>query len=101
MRQRLPGRAPLPQPQLAHAHPLAGPPAFKRYEDGLLGVFALGEFGPDGDLGEPGEPHPAIAATVTKTTHPQSRPRAASKDTEVNRRWGARNTLAVDCGTEA
>lgn len=36
MRQRLPGRAPLPQPQLAHAHPLAGPPAFKRYEDGLL-----------------------------------------------------------------
>jgi hypothetical protein len=37
VRQRLPGRAPLPQPQLAHAHPLAGPPAFKRYEDGLLG----------------------------------------------------------------
>jgi hypothetical protein len=36
VRQRLPGRAPLPQPQLAHAHPLAGPPAFKRYEDGLL-----------------------------------------------------------------
>ena len=41
MRQRLPGRAPLPQPQLAHAHPLAGPPAFKRYEDGLLGRFHI------------------------------------------------------------